>query len=289
LWATFKEKTYETYFLAEMRDRTRVFFSPDQTDEAFLGFDAAFHVPFPEMYPLFPFVRARRWSRFLGISASEIESFGQEINERLPTFRLNLFVQYKRPEFLVRTNAAEWKSWNRPYFRFGVDQSQQALLEKIVLKGAGRAAVVYASPAFHLSRTLFEYANAGTIISNSNIASAGLLRGHHRFSFIQAGHFGIGHSEPEEITSPSIDAILEGNALLESLPFTRQMKATVELIKLALEDDPGGRDLWSLAQRTILGGRIDDAYPRAAGTWLDAMLSIVAFSQAFGVRVCAVG
>jgi len=43
--AEFKEKTYEKYFGFELARLTTVTFSPDQCDEAFLGFDDAFFLP----------------------------------------------------------------------------------------------------------------------------------------------------------------------------------------------------------------------------------------------------
>ena len=289
MWVKFKEKTYETYFQSEISRLTNVSFAPDQTDEGLLGFDGAFFIPFIEMAGLFPYVRAARWRHFIGMSASEIDSFGAELNDRLPPFNLNLFVQYKRPEHMARSNAAEWSSWGAAYYRYSTDDRQQHLLEKIAAAAHGRAAVVYASPAFWSNADLFSHAGGGTIVANSNIADVAHLTGHHRFSYREAGHHGIGHSEPEPIESEPFDAIIRRGVEQDALPFTRQIKALDALIREALDGDRSSQRLWQAARQAITGGDVADAYPRARGSWLDAIQTVIAFGQAFDVRITALG
>lgn len=289
MWAEFKEKPFETYFLAEMARLTNVLFSPDQSDEGILGFDGAFFLPVPEFRAFFPSVRVRRWRHFLGMTASEIDEFGRVLDARLPTFNLNLFVQYKRPEWLQRANATEWTSWNASYYRYTIDAKQQGLLEKILAAAAGRAAVVYAAPAFWESSELFALARSGGIIENSNIASAGMLAGHQRFTYTAPGSYGIAHSEPENIEGPALEAILRRGADNERLPFTKHVKATAGLIERGLDEGAADYALWQFAREAILGGEFGDAYPRARGSWIDAAVSMAAFAQAFDIRVAAVG
>jgi hypothetical protein len=98
--AQFKEKTFETAFVGELRLITKLLFAPDQCDEFYLGFDAAAHIPWEFLPSILPFVRQRRWERLFGISAGEIGNFGSRLNDRLPPFRLNIFIQFKRNEYL---------------------------------------------------------------------------------------------------------------------------------------------------------------------------------------------
>lgn len=289
MWVEFKEKPFETYYLAEMARLTSVLFSPDQSDEGILGFDGAFYLPLPEYRAFFPHVRARRWRHLLGMSASQIDEFGRELNSRLPPFNLNLFVQYKRPEWLQHRNATEWPSWSTSYFRYAIDPKQQGLLEKIMSAAAGRAAVVYAAPAFRQSTELFNFARAGGVIDHSNIASAGMLTGHQRFTYTAPGSFGIAHSEPENIEGPSLDTVLRSGADNERLPFTRHVKAAADIIERGLEEGSGYYELWQSAREAILGGEFGDAYPRALGSWIDAVISMTAFAQVFDIRVAAIG
>lgn len=289
MWAEFKEKTYETYFLSELARQTNILYSPDQNDEGALGFDGSFLLPLPTWRMVFPYARFRRWRRLIGISASEIGDFGAELNSHLPPFRLNLFVQYKRPDWMHRSNATEWSSWNAPYFRYTIEAKQQSLLEKIVEAAADRAAVVYAAAAFRLNSDLFGHALAGTVIPNSNVCSVEMLNAHNRFTYTEPGSYGIAHSQPEAIESPSLNITLARMENNEGLPFTRHMKLTAQSIEGAMGDDREARDLWEASRRAILGGDFTEAYPRGRDTWVEAIISIAAFAQAFDVRVSAVG
>jgi hypothetical protein len=284
----FKEKTYETFFQSEVARLTNVSFAPDQTDEGLLGFDGSFFVPYSRMPGLFPYVRLSRSSHFIGMPASEIDSFGEELNDRLPPFNLNLFVQYKRPDYMMRSNSAEWSSWSASYYRFSIEDHQQKLLEKIAAASHGRAAVVYASPAFWTNGDLFAHAKAGKIVEHSNIADVALLSGHHRFSYGAAGHFGVGHSEPENIQSEPIESFFQRGLESEALQFTAHMKNLEKVIRSALEGDRGRQRLWQTA-RDIVSGGVTDRASRTRGTWLGAVHSVIAFGLAFDVRVTAIG
>lgn len=289
MWAEFKEKTFETAFVGELRLLTNIIYAPDQCDEALLGFDASAFVPWELLPPILPYMRFRRWRRLIGVSSTEIRELGNELNSTLPKFRLNLFIQFKRPEYLTRSSATEWSYWERNYFRYSVGDKQQKLLRKIVDVGASRAAVVYAVPAFHKSDELFTHQVADAIIENSNILNAALLSGHSRCTFTEAGNFGVGHSDPEEIRSQSLEEIIRTRDGMDELPFTQHVKSTADGIKVLFEDDDEGRNTLGLARRAIIGGELSEIYPRAEGTWLDAIVTMVAFSSAFGVRICALG
>lgn len=286
--AQFKEKTFETAFVGELRLLTNELFAPDQCDEFFLGFDAAAHIPWEFLPPILPFMRRRRWGRLFGISASEIGDFGRRLNDRLPPFRLNLFIQFKRNEYMKTSNAKERPHWNTPYFRYKIEARQQKLMAKIADVAQGRAASVYAAAAFYLSDELFNYQANETVIENSSIASAKLLSGHKVFSYNSAGNFGIGHSDPEEIQSPSIEEILEQSRKSEALPFTQHVKATAEFLNEISSIDKETKYTLDLARKALLGGELSEIYPRAEGSWFDAIVTIVAFNNAFDIRTCGI-
>ncbi|MEL7043173.1 MAG: hypothetical protein AAGL90_16765 [Pseudomonadota bacterium] len=288
MWAEFKEKPYETAFVGELRLLTNAIYAPDQCDESFLGFDASAFIPWEDLWPISPHMRWRRWRNLGGVSASEIDDFGKNLNRRLPPFRLNFFVQFKRPQYLTSGNSKEWSTWDQNYFRYAAPTKQQMLLRKIIDKGAGRAIVVYAAAAFHSNQELFTHQANDAIIDNSNIASAAMLDGHTRFSYAQAGNFGVGHSEPENLSSPTLQELLTGDDDSTPRPFTQHIKATAKLINTVVEDDDERRNTLDLARQAILGGSIEDVYPRAASSWFDAAVTMVAFSAAFDVRVCAI-
>lgn len=283
--AKFKEKTYETAFMGELRLMTNHIFAPDQCDENILGFDGAAFIPW-ELFPDFiPFVRWRRWHRYTGLSSSDINQLGREL-DTLPTFRLNLFIQFKRSYFLSRSNATEWASWDHAYYRYELDQHQLALMSKISESANGRAASVYAAAAFHANNNLFTHQISKSIITNSNISSAGLLKGHKVFTYDQPGNFGIGHSEPEEIESPSLESILDEYRDSEGMNFTAHVKETAIFLKETLQGDPSSKKTLELARMAYIGRGEEDS--KIEGTWLDAIITIVAFSTAFNIRICAI-
>lgn len=286
--AQFKEKTFETAFVGELRLLTNELFAPDQCDEFFLGFDAAAHIPWEFLPPILPFMRRRRWGRLFGITASEIGDFGRRLNDRLPPFRLNVFIQFKRNEYLKTRNASEWLHWDAPYFRYKIEARQQRLMAKIADVAQGRAASVYAAAAFHLSDELFNFQANETVIENSNIASAELLTAHKVFSYNSAGYFGLGHSDPEEIRSPSIEEILEQSRESEGIPFTKHLKVTAEFLNEISTIDKETSQTLDFAKKALLGGEISEIYPRAEGSWFDAIVTIAAFNHAFDIRTCAI-
>lgn len=285
--AKFKEKTYETAFLGELWARTNYVFAPDQCDEFSLGFDGAAFLPWDFIPSIFPYVRRRRWHRYIGISATDINNFGRELNDRLPPFKLNLFVQFKRNEYLKYRNAKEWPSWNAAYYRYSIEQRQQTLMHRISDVAGDRAASLYSAAAFHLSKELFDFQHTSSIIENSNIVNASLLNSHKVFTYNSSGNHGIGHSEPEEIHSPPFLETLNLALEREGVSFTQHMKETANTLKEVLLDDES-RELLDLARRAILGGDISEFYPRAVGSWIDAILTISAFYMAFDIRTIAI-
>lgn len=293
MWAEFKEKTFETAFVGELRLLTSIIYAPDQRDEYFLGFDASAYIPTELLPPFLPYIRVRARRHLQGISATELNQFGKSLNDRLPPFRLNLFIQFKRPEYLKRKTASEWNFWKRRYFRYGIAKRQQSLLNKIIEVGCGRAVAVYAVPAFHKSDDLFRNQLDNTIIQNTNVLSAAYLTGHSKCTFVEAGNRGIGHSEPQELQSPSLKELIaekdEESADESRLPFTRHVKETADTINRLFENDFESRNTLKLAKQAIIGGDLSEDFPRAEGSWFDAVVTMVAFSSAFGIRVCAIG
>jgi hypothetical protein len=146
----FKEKTYEKYLFAELARKTNQCFSPDPCDEAFLGFDDSFDLPLLLLFLMAPHVRERRrHRRSFGVLLSTLAHLPNKVKDNLPEFRLNLFLQYKRPEHMKRSDAAEWSHWGDRYYRYTIEPDQQAALELLDNHAMGRACVLYASAAFH--------------------------------------------------------------------------------------------------------------------------------------------
>lgn len=276
--AEFKEKTYEKYFSNEAARLTNISFSPDQCDENFLGFDDAFLLPLHKLFSIAPYVHRRRRLRHSGIVLQELDYLTEEAVRRMPPFRFNLFVQYKRPEYLRTRGAREWSHWCAAYYRFDITPHQQRLLERLDVASHGRAATVYASPAFWSSSDLWRLVEAEQILDNSNVASASRLTGHGCYTYIKPGHSGIGHSDPKDIESPSLrETVSVGVERNKPIEAEEHIIKTAAIIREAADGADETAMLLKQAEKPYLTDE-----PRRSQL-IQALTTLVAFSDAFAI------
>lgn len=283
------EKTYETSFMGELRTKTNLIYAPSQTDENHLGFDASLFLNNDDCYWDFYYLRHSRHHKLLGISADELSGIGKELNRRMPDFKLNLFLQFKKPKYLYKNNAKERKYWNQSYYRYPIEQHQQTLLNKINQISQGRAIALYAAPAYFDAEAHFKFLEANIIIQNSNITNATHLNGHSKCSYIKAGNISKGHSEPEDIESQTIDQILESTNDIQGRPFTQHIKDLAIQIEGLFDNDPQGRRLLLVARSAILSNYFTLNDDISDKSWVHASITVAAFSSAFNIRVCSIG
>ena len=210
--AEFEEKQYEQQMNIELLCKYDIsdLFAPGQCLENSLGFDVALYSCNKKFWRFFykgfkrfllyyyhymvdyPYIRPK--------DVRYLEELMKKYLGYIPEIKFNLFIQYKRPEYLTRANSSEWKSWNRSYYRYSIDPNQQQLLEKLAQNvDRNSALVIYASPAFHTQQEFWENVRKRTIVDNSNYCEAVNLSGHKKFTYIKGGTFGIAFSEPKEI------------------------------------------------------------------------------------------
>lgn len=279
------ERTYENYFFGEVRRLTNQCFSPDPRDEAFLGTDSIFFLPPDSRYFPFSFVRRSRHWRRTGMHFSEVDSLNEELLQRLPNFKFNLFVQYKRPEFLTAHNAGEWPCWRVPYYRYKITPHQQSVMESIVTTAMGRAAVVYASPAFRTFEDLFSIARNEEVIAKSNIASVERLVGHEKFSYVSQGSIGKGHSETKDVLSPTIEEIVDAGMQQKELRAAEHVKRLAKDIREAVRATDQARRLFELA---LAANGVDGLSDTRREGITQAILTIQAFNDAFETSCVAI-
>lgn len=280
----FKEKTFEKYFGHELARLTNITFSPDQCDEALLGFDEAFFMPEEWLFRFGPFVRRSRRGRLTGVEINEFNKLGKMIASHMPEFKLNLFVQFKRPQFLASRGAKEWSDWKQSYYRYETTPHQQEALEQIDAQSYGRASTIYASPAFWRAAVLWEHVCNNAVVEQSNMASAAKLKDHGHYSYIEPGYIGKGHSETVDIESDPLQQIIEtGFERNSALPLNQHLKKTAA----AIIEATSGSDLVTpvfYQVQTTLG--FENLNPNSL---YDAMAIIRIFSEAFSVRYYATG
>jgi len=126
-----------------------------------------------------------------------------------PRFKLNLFVQHKRPEYIRSHRAKEYRGWNRPYSRYDItDREQQKALCRLERRANSKALVVYAAAAFWKSSQLWYHYRRGTLVKNSNFVEPLKLQRHIRYTYAAAGTLGYAFSEKAEPIQ-SIDLLKE--------------------------------------------------------------------------------
>jgi hypothetical protein len=217
--AEFEEKTYEQHLTFELIGGRNLFFPPGQVLEGKIGFDVALLTKNRSFWKNFPNVWGPWWYEILfhyppgtGIPRKLWQELQRNI-EYFPKFKFNCFIQAKRPEYMIGFHASEYSSWNKPYFRYDLNSSQQNALEFLAQETNKKALVIYACPTFY---TLSDYwkiqPQKEGLIRNSNFCEVEKLKGnppHHRYSFTEPGNKGVAHSDPEPIESIPLDQALE--------------------------------------------------------------------------------
>ncbi|KVC94967.1 hypothetical protein WI77_10820 [Burkholderia ubonensis] len=172
--------------------------------------------------------------------------------EHFPKFKFNCFIQAKRPNRMIRSDAAEYPSWKRPYFRYDTFSSQQRALDSLAHKTSGRAVVVYACPAFHTYRELWAAIQSGELVKHSNFCEIAKLNGHARYSFVSPGSSGTAHSEPTPIESQpfeqALDALQDQNHQGSNLAF---LSETAEAVTGASEQLGTLRETYDVLSGTL--------------------------------------
>lgn len=200
----YEEKTYESYFNAELAQRGIFYFPPGQVQEGSIGADA---LVMNHSRWLWRRLGRPFWFRvpFEGTQyramAAEMEEFLQREITDIPDVRGNILFQYKRSQYMVKNTSEEWQKWNEPYFRYDIYSEQQQLLEHLHLKFSNSVLILYAAPAIQDVNQLVDLHKSKRIISNTNFRPAHELAAHRRNSFKEAGSHSWACSDPVMLES----------------------------------------------------------------------------------------
>jgi hypothetical protein len=228
--AEFEEKQYEQHLNNALLEDKKLLFPPGQVLEGYLGFDAALFTIHPKFWKHFlcneyfwPWEKIPKGT----VLPKELWQEFEYLIEYLPKFKFNAFIQHKRPEYMSGSRAAEWASWNSPYYRYKLISHQQAALSKLEKTIGNKGVVVYACPAFHTMKEFWAAVEQEKIIDRSNFCQAGKLDNHKVYTFQSPGSYGIAHSEPEKIESYNLSMRLEELSQIE--PSASNMEHLVAL------------------------------------------------------------
>lgn len=207
--AEFEEKEYEQPLNFELLfDRQNLLWSPGQVLEEHFGIDAAMFSGDPRLWMMFGYPDIPNGVILDNFNWGYI---WRQVGSRrqLPTFRTNLLLQSKRPEYRVGNNASLAKlGIAGQYWQFHRKVHQQEALEKLHRVIHNRALVCYASPAFHLQSDLFNHITHRTLVDNSTFVQVHYLTNHKKWVYNQAGSSGIACSEMEYISDKPIRELI---------------------------------------------------------------------------------
>ena len=158
-----------------------------------------------------------------------------------------LFIQYKRSEQMVRSDAREWDDFGQEYLRFDIHTANQHNTLVDLCRGIGLA--YYVAPGFHTSEEYVEYHRQGSLGENSVYVDTGSLPvvndSNHRIAYTISPLRGLFYSEPQQVNLdvnlPSfIYQLTNGEGMYESFQALRGafQEAREEIIReLNLEVD----------------------------------------------------
>jgi len=129
--------------------------------------------------------------------------------KKLPSFKLNLFIQAKRPHY-GRYAPKDMKllGLKSPFWRFEITPHQQVALERLSAQLKNKAIVCYACPTFHTDALLHKWTVEPKIVEKSTFPDVLELQGHTAWNYSEAGTFGVANADPaRKLAAPILERI----------------------------------------------------------------------------------
>jgi len=218
--AEFEEKSYEGPLYNQLERGNGDLFTPGQVLENTVGFDRGLFVAQVALWQTLGYK-----SPLQGAALAYYDwpyAFGPPSpRTQLPRFRLNLFLQAKRPVYYKRRprSLRSISSICAPLWSFRISDDQQRILEVLAATIKGRAHVAYAAAAFHTNSALFTHTKRRTVVQNSTFPSVDALSGHEAWYYRIPGAQGAANPNPEGIEEapllPRVRAIAREAGALE--------------------------------------------------------------------------
>jgi hypothetical protein len=201
----FEERSYEAPLYNQLERGNEFIFTPGQVLEHKVGFDRGLFVAEVAVWRTFGYDGPLRGA---ALAYYDWPTGWGPWSPRtaLPQFRLNLFLQAKRPRVHKRRPKRLRKvdALSAPMWSFDIEGHQQQLLQTLAAKTEGRAHVAYACAAFHTNLELFRHTKYRSIVKNSTFPSVSRLVGHEAWFYDRPGAIGAANPEPEIVEEPDL-------------------------------------------------------------------------------------
>jgi len=294
--AKFEEKEFEHAFNNQLGIIDYNSWCPGQFLEATVGFDGAALINDPIILQLFgPWHSLRQQG--VALDPTVVRNvFGIMDAHILPptSFRFNLFVQHKRPEYMEGNNAEEWQDWMKPYFRYKIQNEQQIVLTKIEQHLGQSALVLYSCPAFYTKDDLWVHIQNRTIIRNTNFTEPSKLKGHHAYTFDAPGANGRAFSEKKDIHGKTFEELVAERTKSSSPNrISKLILSAGQAIKKVFEEVSSAENqndfiLFSNIVKK-LSEKKEDIDDRTVAELIDALSHIIALRFVFGTSLTFMG
>lgn len=198
----FEEKQYEEPMNAELAGR-RIYYAPGQILENVVAIDAAILTRNQYLSGLWGTQNPWLFGTYL---RPELWDSAKELLDSnvFPRLKANLFIQYKRPEYMRLSTAAQYSHWQQPYYRYDIEKEQQDILCKLEKNVASDALVLYSCASFWERSKLWEFLRHRELVKNSNFVKPSSLTSHTTYTFINNSNKGMAFSDPSTIDSVNL-------------------------------------------------------------------------------------
>lgn len=190
----FEEKEYEGPLYNQLEKSTNLLWAPGQCFEEHIGIDRCI------------LIEDQRIWKAMGINSVPIGAYlprydwgfiwkKRRKKKSLPSFKLNLFIQAKRPYYGNVPKKAKGYCFGTNCYKFDIVEHQQQALEQVASMLKNRAILIYAAAKFHNNGALYKHTRNSTIIQNSTFPEIHKLSGHKSW-FYNSKVDGVAFSEP---------------------------------------------------------------------------------------------
>lgn len=247
--ADFEESEYRGPLYNQLERGNHLVWEPGQVFEKHIGIDRAAYVTDPYFWGLHGLVSPMSGVVLLDYDWHYIWKERLK-NKILPDFKLNLFLQAKRPHAGTRPRGKVKKAGiTGDYWKFEITSHQQDALERMAANLNGKVVVCYAAPAFHTQAALYEHTKNQSIVQSSSFPPVSDLAGHGAWYYDSGGLSGVANPDFVHMEFESLQtriANLEEHTQSKSVNAVESLSALANsLVRSASEvQAPSSTDTW---------------------------------------------
>ena len=297
--ADFEESEYRGPLYNQLERGNHLVWEPGQVFEKHIGIDRAAYVTDPYFWSLHGLARP-----ISGVVLPDYD--GQYIwkkrlkSKMLPDFKLNLFLQAKRPYAGTRPRGNVKKvGIVGNYWKFEITPHQQRALEQMEKTLGGKAIVCYAAPAFHTQAALYEHTKSQSIVPFSSFPPASALTGHGAWYYSNGGLAGVAnpdfvHKEFDSLQTRIVNLVERTQAQSVNAGESLSDLANSLIRSTSEIREPTPTDIWFQQLLNLVDGQISIMSGLESGTneYIEALgnyMRIRAFCSAYHLDWLVIG